>query len=83
MKRCQWVAVMEISESRERPSPWSEYSEASGHLESYPPGIKMYVHVITMYVHALDNAIVPSAIRDPIIGYYYCDPLAIIANNSN
>ena len=33
------------------------------HLESLPPGINMYVHVWTMYVHASDNASVCTLLR--------------------
>ena len=34
------------------------------HLESYPPGINMYVHVYTMYVRAiLYNAIVRTMLK--------------------
>jgi hypothetical protein len=33
------------------------------HLESYPPGINMYVHFYTMYVRALDHAIVRTMLK--------------------
>jgi hypothetical protein len=33
------------------------------HLESYPPGINMYVHVYTMYVRAIYNAIVRTMLK--------------------
>ncbi len=32
--------------------------EELNHLESYPPGINMYIHVYTMYIRAIYNAIV-------------------------
>ena len=38
-------------------------SRGRTHLESYPPGINVYIHVCTMYVTPIDNAIVRTRYR--------------------